>query len=166
MIAVAGVNDQELAVAAEFSGVDDPAIARRHDLGAGRVSMTMPFDWLPNWVRRRTSERGVPAPADGSLPRASENGNGRLDSAGTAGNERCSARRQFDHRHFRAAPPAAARRRRRNVGFRRRTFVSPPTVCLRLERLRRFDGLIGSGWLARVRRPPASRYRFLLGGAA
>src|SRR5262245_34759100 len=34
MITPARINDQELAVAAELAGVDDPAVARRHDLAA------------------------------------------------------------------------------------------------------------------------------------
>src|SRR5918992_2541593 len=60
MVSTAGINDQELTIAAEFTSVDDPSVARRGDLGA--LPRLDDQSLRPAPIRRRLAE-GEHAPS-------------------------------------------------------------------------------------------------------
>ena len=137
MITAARVNDQELAVAAELAGVDDPAVARRHDLAAvprlqhealglaAVLGLLAEREHAPALRRQRQQALGL------------GERHGRLDAARRQHRHALAARRQHNRGVAllggeRAGAPrlvAGARRPARPGGGRRRQPRSPARRC-------------------------------------
>ena len=108
MITAARVNDQELAVAAELASIDDPAVARRHDLAAmtGLQHEALGLAAVLGLLAERQDAPALRRQGQQALGVGKRHG--RLDAARRQHRHALAARRQHDRRSRSSGAAAAA----------------------------------------------------------